>query len=147
MKSFETYKDNLRHEDDLLSLQALANGSSTLDLIYDWQFVQNEVCRGDPYHVKLSHTPIGPGTMTGTVYQDDHAIQTFVFKSDGGIVLQRLDVPKHVHPGRVVDGRLNLQTGEIKFSWYGKPQRAYFVISYEYNIECQYSLYNPPPQK
>ncbi len=141
MESFSNYKENLRlgfPSDDACSLQQLASGSTTLDLWADWQFVQNEIHHtSNPYGFFLERTPVGAGTITGTVYHQNHPIQTFVFTQSGQCVLQRLETPKHVHPARIVNGSINLKTGEIKFSWYGKPQKAYFVVSYEYSLECQ----------
>jgi len=70
--------------DDVNSLQQLASGDANLDIFYSSQFVQNEstatlarVASSSMNFGNLEHTPVLAGTVTGTVYYNGAAAQTF----------------------------------------------------------------------
>ena len=129
-------------QDDEFSLQQIAgNGDVCLDMYYPHQFVQNEVLtpvfeREKCENLTLQHTPVLPGTTTGTVYLKNKPIQVFVISSKGDVTFQadhRLS-PSKV---KVISIKQNVHTGEMYFVWNEKPDNHQYVISYEYNMECQ----------
>ncbi len=137
--------------DDALSLQQIADGDFTLDMIYPHQYIQNEVL--DPIFPKdrtdnlaLKFQPVLPGTMTGTVYHKGKAIQIFFHSSSGCFVFKNITqnasgdvVDTQPSKVRVTNARLNLHTGEISFIWNDQPGDRRYVLNYEYNLECQWS--------
>lgn len=132
---------------DCSSLQALAEGDFNLDFIYTWQYVQNEKIdsRGTERfnRYRLEHTPVGSGTLTGTVYRGDEPIQVFVMTSNG-IFLEMTD-PKYTSSLKsseikVTNGNLNLMSGVLDLEWNQEPGVNQVVVSYEYNIEYQYEV-------
>lgn len=133
--------------DDAASLQQLASGDGNLDIYYTHQFIQNERSSSHPggssvaaTHAPLEHTPVIPGTLTGTVYDGTTAIQTFVVSSAGVFTFTDIVSPltvKATQSGSSVD----LTTGEVTIKWTGgDPGECHFVASYEYNMECNQDL-------
>ena len=131
--------------DDANSLQQLASGDANLDIFYSSQFIQNESTTTVPApagggvanYGALEHTPVLAGTVTGTVYNNGVAVQTFVVSSTGGFTFSTIT-------GGVLatSGTLNLNTGELALTWNASAAGAasYCVVNYEYNMECNQDL-------
>ena len=130
--------------DDVNSLQQLASGDANLDIFYSSQFVQNETTNSlvtaassTVTYGALEHTPVLAGTVTGTVYYNATAVQTFVVSSSGTFTFTTVS-------GSVLatGGALNLNTGELSLTWNSSAAGAtsYCVLSYEYNMECNQDL-------
>ena len=128
--------------DDINSLMQTADGTANLNIFYTHQFVQNEVTSTDPgtttsaTYLPLQHTPIFAGTVTGTIYDGTTAVQTFILSSGGSFTFTNIGAPSTY----VSAGTLNLNTGELAFTWNNAPGANNVVISYEYNMECQQDL-------
>jgi hypothetical protein len=129
--------------DDANTLMQTADGSANLDIWYTSQFVQNETSSTDggastlSVYSPLEHTPVLPGTVTGTIYVGATAIQTFTVNESGSFAFQLLGSPT----SKVTAGTLNQTTGEITFTWNSPAGGANnFVASYEYNMECNQDL-------
>lgn len=126
--------------DDALALQQMAGyGTANLDIWYDNSFVQNETHTHQGGASNLSfvveHTPVLAGTMTGTIYRGEVAIQTFVISQAGAATLTSIGNPGH----RVLGVALNPATGVLNFQWNSPdPGENKIVINYEYNLEQQY---------
>ena len=104
--------------DDANSLQQLASGDGNLDIYYSSQFIQNEttatltrVASTNMNFGNLEHTPVLAGTVTGTVYSNGAAIQTFTISSSGTLNLNTVSgaTPLVQSSG----SSLNLTTGEL----------------------------------
>ena len=130
--------------DDANSLQQLASGDANLDVFYSSQFVQNEstASAATPASAviaygSLEHTPVLAGTVTGTVYYNTAAVQTFVVNSSGSFTFTTVS-------GAVLAtaGSLNLNTGEFGLTWNASAAGGLsnVVLSYEYNMECNQDL-------
>ena len=130
--------------DDANSLQQLASGDANLDIFYSSQFIQNESTSAVPAPMSsavnygaLEHTPVLAGTVTGTVYYNGAAVQTFVISSAGAFTFSTIT-------GSILAtaGSLNLNTGELVLTWNASAIGAssYCVVSYEYNMECNQDL-------
>lgn len=128
--------------DDINSLQQLASGDGNLAIFYTSQFVQNESTTTDAgadvtsVFAPLEHTPILPGTVTGTIFDGAVAVQTFVVSQTGTFTFSDLGAPAT----KVTGGALNLTTGELTLTWNGAPGDNHAVVSYEYNMECNQDL-------
>lgn len=128
--------------DDANSLMQTADGTANLDIFYTHQFVQNETTTTDAgtstssSYAPLEHTPILAGTVTGTIYDGTTAVQTFVVSSSGTFTFTSIGAPTTT----VTAATLNLNTGEMTFTWSGAPGPNNAVVSYEYNMECQQDL-------
>jgi len=127
--------------DDANSLQQLASGDANLSVYYSHQFVENETqidAGGDTTSVfTLEHTPVLAGTMTGTVYDGDTAIKTFVVAQNGTFTFSNVDGTPSPN---VTGGSLDLTAGEVTLTWGGNPGENKVVVSYEYNMECNQDL-------
>lgn len=131
--------------DDSVSLQQLASGDGNLDIFYTHQFIQNETSStdigGDTTSVfsPLEHTPVLPGTLTGTVFDGTLAKQTFTVTEAGAFVLTNIGSP--AAPTAIVAGSsVDLNSGEVVVEWTGDPGSNHIVVSYEYNMECNQDL-------
>ena len=128
--------------DDQNSLMQTADGTANLDIFYSHQFVQNESTTTDPgtgsvsTYAPLEHTPILAGTVTGTIYAGNTAVQTFVVSAGGSFTLTPIGSPGTY----AVAGSLQLNTGELSITWNTVPGNNHAVLSYEYNMECQQDL-------
>ncbi len=126
--------------DDANSLQQLASGDANLSVYYSHQFVENETqadAGGDTTSVHtVEHTPVLAGTMTGTVYDGDTAVQTFVVAQSGSFTFTDIGTPSP----KVSAGSVDLTTGEIELTWSADPGANKVVVSYEYNMECNQDL-------
>lgn len=131
-------------QDDEISLQQLAgDGSVYLDMVYEWQFVQNEWLENQGEatfnnrtdFAPTQHGPIGRGTTTGTIYLNDKPIQCFVHKTDGGFLFSGPESNQALTPSDVlaVDGTFHLDTGELMLFWNARPENYKVIISYEYH--------------
>jgi hypothetical protein len=126
--------------DDVNSLQQLASGDANLSVYYSHQFVENESSSvdvgGTTTSHTLEHTPVLAGTVTGTVYDGDVAVQTFVVSESGSFTFSDIGTPA----AKVTSATLNLTTGEMVFNWDNDPGANHVVVSYEYNMECNQDL-------
>jgi len=128
--------------DDANSLMQLADGTANLDIWYSHQFVQNEATSVDDgadvtaTYAPLEHTPILPGTVTGTVYDASVAVQTFVVSSAGAFTFSDIGTPVN----KATSGALNVNTGELTLTWNNAPGANHAVMNYEHNMECQQDL-------
>lgn len=134
--------------DDPASMQQLASGDGNLDIYYTSQFVQNETTSTNPggaanmaaLYAPLEHLPILPGTLTGTVYRNNAAIQTFVVSSAS--VFAFTDIGTQTIKAQASGSSVDLNTGEVTVQWAGggDPGSSYLVVSYEYNMEANQDL-------
>lgn len=128
--------------DDVNSLMQTADGTGNLDIFYSSQFVQNETTSTDAgtivtaSYAPLEHTPVLPGTVTGTIYDGSTAVQTFIVSSAGTFTFTDIGSPSP----KVTAGSLNTNTGEMVLTWNSAPGANNCVLSYEYNMECQQDL-------
>lgn len=127
-----------------MSLQDLANGDWSLDCIYPYQFVQNEILKtnrgASKYTIhQITRTPVLRTTMTGTIYVGSQAVQTYFANNIDKFVFTDLGNPEI----KAVEGELNKMTGELSLTWNTEPGENHIVVSYEYSAECQL----PPPSK
>jgi len=122
--------------DDVNSLQQRADGTANLDVFYSHQFVQNETQNdngGDTTTaVTLEHVPVLAGTVTGTVYDGDVAVNTLVVGSNGSVTVTDIGTPTN----KVTSGTINLTTGALSLTWNNDPGANKVVVSYEYNMEA-----------
>lgn len=122
--------------DDANSLQQLADGTANLDVFYSHQFVQNETLNDPdgvaPTNVTLEHKPVIAGTVTGTVYDGDEVVNTFVVNAAGTVTATAVN---SVSTNKVTGGTLNYSTGALSLTWNSNPGANKVVVSYEYNME------------
>jgi hypothetical protein len=125
----------------------IGSGCCNLDWFYNSQFVQNEEQRIDKpakgqsnFTYICEHVPILDGSMCGTVYVGDTAVQIFthcdgkfLFKDLSGVLTPTGIESTFVKADKTV---LNLVTGELSLSFNRPPGPHRIVISYEYNLEC-----------
>lgn len=128
--------------DDPNSLMQTASGDANLDIFYSHQFVQNETTNTDigddtvSEFAPLEHTPILPGTVTGTIYDGGVAVYTFVLDENGAETLTAIGTPSVA----VNDVTLNVTSGQLVVNWASAPGENHVVVSYEYNMECNQDL-------
>lgn len=126
--------------DDVNSLQQLASGDANLSVYYSHQFVENESsptdAGGTSTSFTLEHTPVLAGTVTGTIYDGNTAVQTFVVSENGSFTFTDIGTPA----AKVTSATLNLTTGEVALTWNSDPGANHAVVSYEYNMECNQDL-------
>jgi hypothetical protein len=128
--------------DDVNSLMQTADGTANLDVYYSSQFVQNESTNTDPgailtaAYAPTEHTPVIPGTVTGTVYDGSVAVQTFTVSAAGSFTFTLLGAYSTFATG----GTINYTTGEVTLTWNAAPGANHVVASYEYNMECNQDL-------
>jgi len=122
--------------DDANSLQQLASGDANLSVYYSHQFIENETQTdggGDTNATYvLEHTPVLPGTMTGTVYNGTDVTDTFVVDMNGSFTFTTVN---HGVP-HATSGTLDVTMGELQINWNSDPGANSVVVSYEYNMEC-----------
>lgn len=129
--------------DDPATMQQLSSGDGNLDIWYTHQFVQNETSSTDPggdtssVYRPLEHTPVIPGTITGTIYDGTTAIQTFVVSASGTFTFSNVGALPAI---RVTAGAVDTTTGEVSLTWNSDPGANNIVVSYEYNMEAQPDL-------
>lgn len=127
-------------QDDELSIQCNDGGSANLDIYYNNQFIQNETVDVAVWssagikvgHLPIEHTPVLPGTMTGTISHGSFSVQTFYTKEDGSVVLQKIGTPvNYVERGTIIHA-----TGEIFTEWNVPPsEKITLAINYEFHME------------
>lgn len=136
--------------DDPNSLMQWAGnpGDGNLDVFYNHSpVVENEELQGAGWNAgivgvsryvpfMLEHTPLLKGTMTGTVYIDKTAVQTFCHRTSGGVDFFPIGSPK-LYAEKI---EINEVTGEIGVvaNELVEKNQVKLVVSYEYNLECQY---------
>lgn len=129
--------------DDSVSLQQLASGDGNLDIFYTHQFIQNETSSTDvggdttSVYSPLEHTPILPGTLTGTVFDGTVAKQTFTVSEAGTFTFTSIGSPSAPLAN---GGTVDLNSGEVTLTWASDPGQNHIVVSYEYNMECNADL-------
>ena len=132
--------------DDTNTLMQRSSGDANLDVFYSSQFIQNEPSSTSAgvdassmtVYAPLEHTPILPGTVTGTIYDGSSAIQTFVVSEDNSFGFSNLVAPPAA--ARANAGHLDVTTGEITLTWTTDPGANHVILNYEYNMECQQDL-------
>lgn len=130
--------------DDAVSLQQMAGDCANLDIFYAQNFYQNEshdhqggaaVCS-----YTLEHTPILPGTTTGTIIRQVNDgildgtwvnVQTFVLSANGNVQFQ--DIGEPLIKG--LFGTLNLATGVLTLTYNEDPGVHRIIVSYEADAE------------
>lgn len=123
--------------DDANSLQQLATGDANLDTMYTSQMVSNEVSSTDSgatttaAYSPLEHTPVIPGSVTGTIYDGTTVVQTFTVSESGVFTFSDVNSPSI----KVTAGTLNVTTGEMVLTWNSAAGENHVVVSYEYNME------------
>lgn len=130
--------------DDATSLMQTADGTGNLDIWYTSQFVSNESTSTDSganilaVYAPLEHTPVIPGTVTGTLYVGSTAMQTFTVDQSGNFTFTSIGTPANT----AASGTLNVTTGEMTITWNSAAPSAanHVVMSYEYNMECNQDL-------
>lgn len=135
--------------DDMNSLQKLAEGDSTLDLYYNHQYVHNEVvlqsrARGpDPKHpfkyhafgmLPFEHLPI-KGTIVGTIYRDGLPVAKFEPDASG----EKYKLMAMNGPVQVEEVVCDHKTGRLSLSWAFPvvPFSVDVVASYEYDYAAE----------
>lgn len=128
--------------DDRSSLMQRADGTGNLSVFYTHQFVSNETTTTDngsdtvSTYAPLEHTPIIQGTMTGTIYDGNVAVQTYVISESGTFTFSDIGNPAP----KVTGATINNVTGELTLTWNGNPGPNHVVTSYEYNLECNQDI-------
>ena len=126
--------------DDANSLQQLADGTGNLDIYYSSQFVQNEshtdAGATTNFTFVAEHTPILAGTMTGTIYDNGVAIQTFNFDTSGNFNATDIGTVTD----KAVNGSIDNSTGLITFTMNNALGASSVVLNYQYNMECNQDL-------
>ncbi len=123
--------------DDAASLQHKTSGDTNIDRFYTHQFVENETSSTDAggdvtsIYEPLEHTPVLPGTLTGTIYDGAVAIQTFTVAESGTFTFTDIGSPSP----KVTSGTLDETTGEVRLTWGAAPGANHVVFSYDYNME------------
>lgn len=106
--------------------------SYTTSLFYQNQFVQNEETEVNlgssetTVFPRLQHFPAIESSMTGTIYRDKRAIQTFV-EEDGSFTFTDIGNLQT----KVISGRVDPDTGELELVWNMSPGWCHMVVSYE----------------
>ena len=128
--------------DDVNTMMQKASGDANLDIWYSSSFVNNETTSTDDggdtaaVFTAFEHTPVVAGTVTGTIYDGGVAIQTFVVSQSGSFTFTDIGSPSP----KVNSGSLDVDTGELTFTWSSAPGPNHAVVSYEYNMECNQDL-------
>mgnify|MGYP003345083398 FL=1 len=128
--------------DDVNTMMQKASGDANLDIWYSSSFVNNETTSTDDggdtaaVFTAFEHTPVVAGTVTGTIYDGGVAIQTFVVSQSGSFTFTDIGSPSP----KVNSGSLDVDTGEMTFTWGSAPGPNHAVVSYEYNMECNQDL-------
>lgn len=106
------------------------------DYIYTNQLVQNEnvsigsVKQPKTEFIPFEHTPICPGTVTGTIWDGDIPIHTFTDNGDGSLVINDVG-----HPQRIaMEGMINYTCGEVVLFWDVVSPLAHLIVNYEYEM-------------
>lgn len=132
--------------DDANSLMQLADGTANLDIYYSSQFIPNETSSTDAgvittaIYAPLEHTPVLPGTVTGTVYDGSVAIQTFTVNTAGTFTFNDLSSGLGSNKAQSSGSSINVNTGEVVLSWLAAVGPNHIVVNYEYNMECNQDL-------
>jgi hypothetical protein len=100
-------------------------------MYYRYQFIQNELSK--PYHASgrksfysFQHEAL---YITGTVYNKDVAIQTFVVADDGVATFTSIGDPEV----KVNYGFYSTGTNKFGFCWNSNNHDSHVVCSYEYD--------------
>lgn len=133
--------------DDANSLQQLASGDANLDVYYSHQLVNQETTSTDngadlvSRFSPLEHTPVIPGSVSGTVYLDGTAQQTFTVSEAGVFSFNTID-PTASILAQTSGSSIDYTTGEIVIDWSAAAAGSdnYLIVNYEYNMECNQDL-------
>lgn len=132
--------------DDMNALQQMASGGSFLDSIYPYQFVQNEtllssncptISSCNTASFLFHRQPVLAGTVVGTLYVNNIAVQTFAAQSDGTTKLQTIANPAIKAENITISPTNGLVT--VYFDDNVNPHSVSVVASYEYSVEAQES--------
>jgi hypothetical protein len=74
----------------------------------------------------LTNTPIVAGTLTGTIFDGNVAIQTFEVDVDGSFSFDDIGTPT----AKATAGTLNLGTGKVVLTWSQAPGSNSALVSY-----------------
>ena len=134
--------------DDANSLMQTADGTANLNMWYSSQFIENEKTSFAPTtglaqtvtFAPLEHTPVYPGTLTGTVYSSTgQAVATFSTADPSGLMtFSNLGATTYI--AATGAGQLNATTGEITVTTTLALDSGWIVCSYEYNMECNQDI-------
>lgn len=128
--------------DDSSSLMQRASGDGNLSVFYTHQQVENEPSSVDAgtdtasVFAPLEHTPVIAGTVTGTIFVGNVAVQTFNVSENNTFTFSDINSPAT----KVTSASLDLVTGELVLNWNSAPGTNSVVLSYEYNMECNQDL-------
>lgn len=128
--------------DDGLSLMQDAAGNAQLDIWFTHQYVSQEsqTNAGGAANLQyqLEHTPVLPGTVTGSIYDGGTLVYNFVVSSAGAFTLTAVGTPSVT----ITAGNcsLNHVTGVMTLAWASDPGTNNVVVNYEYNFEAQQDL-------
>jgi hypothetical protein len=124
--------------DDNNSLMQKASGDANLDYFYSSQVIGNETSSTDDgadvtsVFSPFEHTPVLAGTITGTIYDGNVAIQTFIVSESNTFTFSTIGSPATF----VTSGSMDLTNGLLQLTWNGAPGANNVVMNYEYNMEC-----------
>jgi hypothetical protein len=109
---------------------------SSLDLYYHLQYVQNEIVNDTRNKISrlsfYSSFKNNAQFITGTVYNNGVAIQTFVVESDGKAIFTAIG-----HQSvKVIRGWFDKEENCLKFVWSSYFHNSYAVCNYEYDYFC-----------
>jgi len=121
------------------NLQKLAEGEASILPPYPYQYVQNETvvgqgnAAGNVVPLELNHAPIVPHTMTGTLYFNGFAIQTFMENKDGTFEFANVDSRSYLQ-WYATGLRLSHSTGIMEIIMNGPIayNQVKLVVNYEY---------------
>lgn len=142
MQRFKNRAEKSVNWGDDMSLQELANGDGSLDMIHDKQYFQEDVSENNWGGLLTVHRTFNvpvPLTLTGTIYLKGEVAGVFHMDKDRKIVLfDTINVPDH--PTKLVSGQ-GYDTGILVMNW-SQPVEAHevrLVMGYEYDICDDYN--------
>jgi hypothetical protein len=125
---------------DLPPHPTAVSNNNKLNIFYTSQEVLNEILEVKEkvenmvsFH-PLDRQPILPGTVTGTIYMDSIAVQTFIISESGIFTLSKVGVAEQLV--LATKGVMDHESGEvILFFSRDFSENLSVVVSYEYNME------------
>ena len=127
----------------------LADREFDLSIIYDYQYVHNDIYydnNGDnpSSYYQIAHTPILKASTTGVIYVSDRAVQTFIHTEEGALVFTNIGNPDVF---AMPSSNLDCKTGNLAIVWNKAPGLNHVVLNYEYLPESQpLSMHQSFPQ-
>jgi len=111
-----------------------------LSIYYAHQFVQGETYFNPENDVRFGHSPVLKGTVTGTIYFKDVAMQNFVQQEEGHFLLTKVDKTSLELLREITfdnDEKGDYLYLSVSPGYPPKPETAIkLVIDYEYDMEC-----------